>query len=197
MLIFLFIPFLLTAASQVISLGAENQTSASISATPPLSLSLLPLWKQQLKEKQARINGWIDMNADGAEKIMGFAVLLMVGRAFWVWGWRSWGFGRGWWEERERRERYRVWMVEEKKVRREMLVVGILKGEGWKGKGKRVSFEDGRSEGRIVGTVKREFVGEDMEKEMESAMRDVVAASEKLLLGAGMIELLASNGARS
>jgi hypothetical protein len=156
---------------------------------------LLTLWKQQLEEMQARINGWIDMNSDGVEKIMGFAVLLMMGRAFWVWGWRSWEFGRGWWEERGRRERHRAGKVEEEKVQRARLVVGILRGEGWKGKGKRVSFEDGRSEGRVVGTVKREFVG-DMEKEMESAMRDVVAASEKLLLGAGMIELPPSNGAR-
>jgi hypothetical protein len=57
MLIFLFILVLLTAASQFISLGIENQTNASISATPLLSLSLLTLWKQQLEEKQARING--------------------------------------------------------------------------------------------------------------------------------------------
>jgi len=131
------------------------------------------------------------MSEDGPEKIIGFAMLLMVGRACWVWGWRVWE----WHKERERRERQRVWIVAERKVRRESSVVGILKGERWRREGvvKRVSFENGRPEERTVGTVKGKLVGDGM----ESAVRNVVAASEKLLPGAGMIELLASNGARS
>lgn len=73
---------------------------------------------------------------------MVFAALLIVARAAWVWSVKCWGLASAWWEERGRRERFRGWQVEERRVRREgRCVVGILRrGEGKRVR-KRVSFD--------------------------------------------------------
>jgi hypothetical protein len=112
-------------------------------------MSFLPVWKSRIDERQARIIG---LDGVAAQKIMVSAALVMVLRACWVWGAKSWGVGREWWEERERRERFKVWIVEERRVRRErMCVLGILRGKNQtKVVRKRVAFaEDGGCGQRI------------------------------------------------
>ena len=87
----------------------------------------------------------MDFSENRAEKALVLAVLLMVVNAFWAWGCMGLEAWREWWEERGRMERFRGWMVEERRMRREgCAVVGILRGRKEKvGVRKRVSFEGG------------------------------------------------------
>jgi hypothetical protein len=68
-------------------------------------------------------------------------------------GCRSLGVWREWWEKRGRRERFREWMMEERRVRREKCsVVGILRRVDENGLvRKRVRFIDVGVDGGILG----------------------------------------------
>jgi hypothetical protein len=108
----------------------------------------------------------MDFNVNRAEKVLLLAVLLMVMNAFWAWGCMGWDAWREWWEERDRVERFRGWMVEERRTRRESCaVVGILRGKGEKvGVRKRVSFEGVEGDEETLG---REKEGNKMDKKVE------------------------------
>jgi hypothetical protein len=80
----------------------------------------------------------------------------MVVRACWVWGWRSWEFGVAWWGGEGTEGENEDLDCEERRVRRDgaRALVGFLRSEKWAKRGrlvKRVSLEDEKLEGKIVG----------------------------------------------
>jgi hypothetical protein len=130
--------------------------SSSFDAVPVAPEPLMPflsLWKQQLEKKQVRINVWMDSDQDMAERIVLFAVFVIVLKACWIWSCKGLEVGQDWWEESERKEGFKEWMIEERRMRRERKpVVGILRGRDGKLVRKRVSWEqDGRGHGEADG----------------------------------------------
>jgi hypothetical protein len=146
---FMFVVFTLFQIASASEMLETNATSRGNSTSPLLPVesqsltSFLPTWKIRLEERHAKIHGWMDFSENRAEKALVLAVLLMVVNAFWAWGCMGLEAWREWWEERGRMERFRGWMVEERRLRREgCAVVGILRGRKEKvGVRKRVSFE--------------------------------------------------------
>jgi hypothetical protein len=146
---------LFASADEVTGTQMPGNSSSfdAVPVAPEPLMSSLPLWKQQLEKKQARINVWMDSNRDMAERIVVFAVFLMVLKACWIWGCKCLEVGKDWWEERGRKEKFKEWMIEERRMRRERKpVVGILRGRDGKVVRKRVSWEqDGRGRGEADG----------------------------------------------
>jgi hypothetical protein len=146
---------LLASADEVTGTQMPGNSSSfdAVPVAPEPLMSFLPLWKQQLEKKQVRINVWMDSDQDMAERIVLFAVVLMVLKACWIWSCKGLEVGKDWWEERERKERFKEWMIEERRIRRERKpIVGILRGRDGKVVRKRVSWEqDGRGHGETDG----------------------------------------------
>lgn len=117
---------------------------------------------------------------------MVLAVLLMLVKAFWVWGCKSLGVWGEWLEERERMERVREWIIEERRMRREKCpVVGILRAADDKGVvRKRVSFEE---EERVLGNGegRDELEGQRKGSENEKFMIEEVKC-EGLVIDGGL-----------
>jgi hypothetical protein len=121
---------------------AANSTSFQVPIKSQSLTSFFPTWEGKTEEMKAWISGRMDSNQDAAGKTALFLVFLIVLNAGWIWGCKGLEVGREWWEEWERRERFREWMGEERRGRREgAALVGILRREGEKRVKKRVSWE--------------------------------------------------------
>jgi len=174
---------------------ARNSSSPQSEAvrSQPL-VSVLTSWKIQLKTKLSNITDWMvgDSSQEFAQALILFAVFLLVVRAFWVWVRKGWEIGRELWEERDRREKFRKWMTEERKSRRDgVAVVGILKGGdekkvvrkrvswdkegrwGWEGK------RDSDLEGQRVRFVMEETGIETRECEESAICMDLTVGSQR------------------
>jgi hypothetical protein len=192
MFMFFFFTLLqIASASEMLETNTASRGNSTSPLVPVESQSLtsfLPTWKIQLEERHAKLHGWMDFNANMKEKILVLVVLLVVVNAFRAWGCMGLEAWREWWEERGRQERFRGWMVEERRTRRESCaVVGILRGKGAKvGVRKRVCFEGMDVDEKILGNGKE---GNEMDERLECSRKGGFATKEVEL-----VEVVLDNG---
>jgi hypothetical protein len=100
---------LLASADEVTGTQMPGNSSSfdAVPVAPEPLMPFLPLWKQQLEKKQVRENVWMDSDQDMAERIVLFAVFVIVLKACWIWSCKGLEVGKDLWEESERKERFK------------------------------------------------------------------------------------------